>query len=137
VSSKSSKLLAECIIGFAKDFQVKHNKELKDYCTEKEKNEDSYDLIEKYFSNFPYKMITSKNQILFLSGELKKVPLEFDEKFKMIFPVEKDYNFIRSEIPKLPISIPSEFLSLYEDLKLEMEQIKIEASKSLDKKLDN
>jgi len=137
VSSKSSKLLAECITGFAKDFQVKYNKELKDFCTEKEKYEDSYDLIEKYFSNFPYKMITSKKQILFLSGELKKVPLELDDKFKMIFPVEKDYNFIKTEIQKVPISVPSEFLSLYEDLKIEMEQIKNEASKSLDNKLDN
>ncbi|GAH53172.1 unnamed protein product, partial [marine sediment metagenome] len=61
VASKSSKLLRDSLIGFSKDFQIKFKRELKKSIRDKKEYITAYELIDKYFSNFPSKLIKSKN----------------------------------------------------------------------------
>ncbi len=131
VSSKSSKLLRESVVGFSKEFQTNFEKELKESCIDREKYDSAYELIEKYFSNFPSKMITSKKQTLNLSGEYAKIPLELESAFKEIFLDEMEYNFIKTELQKSPINVSTEFFSLYNELENEMKEINSEDPKSL------
>ncbi len=135
LSSKSSKLLRECVVGFSMEFQIIFEKELKQSCVNQAKYESAYDLIEKYFSNFPYKMITSKKQSLILSGEYTKIPLELESNFKEIFQNEMEYNFIKIELQKSPLNQSSEFFSLYNDLENEAREMVEDNSKSLEYKL--
>ncbi|MFX1569489.1 MAG: hypothetical protein ACFFCV_14095 [Promethearchaeota archaeon] len=135
VSSKSSKLLRECVVGFSNEFQNIFEKELKQSCINQEKYESAYDLIEKYFSNFPYKMITSKKQPLILSGEYTKIPIELESNFKEIFKDKMEYNFIITEIQKSSLNMSSEFFSLYKDLENEAREMIEDNSKSLEYKL--
>lgn len=134
VSSKSSKLLRECVVGFSKEFQIKFEKELKDSCINQEKYESAYDLIEKYFSNFPYKMIVSKKQSLILSGDYIKLPLELESNFKEIFMNEMEYTFVKIEIQKTPLNMSSDFLSLFNNLENEVRDLIDDNFKSLEYK---
>ncbi len=137
VASKSSKLLRECVVGFSKEFQTMFKKELKESCIDKEKYVAAYNLIEKYFSNFPYKMITNKKQSLTLSGGYSKVPIELESSFKEIFLEDLEYNYIITEMQKSPVSMSTEFFSLYDELENEFKEIKGEDPKSLEYRFDN
>ena len=60
VASKSSKLLRETLINFTADFEQKFERELKKSIRDMTVYEPAYLLIDKYFSNFPFKIIPSK-----------------------------------------------------------------------------
>ena len=94
--------------------------------------ESAYELIEKYFSNFPYKIIKSKKQPLLLSGKLLKLPLELDNKLRGIFPDENEYEAIKAELIRSPLSLSSEFLKSYNEMIEELKQISGEDMKYLD-----
>ena len=134
VASKSSKLLRECTQKFSIDFQLKFEKELKKSIRDQSKYESAYELIEKYFSNFPYRIITSRKQPLLLSGKFAIIPLEIDNKLKSIFKDESEYEFIKSELIKSPLCVPSDFLNLYNEVREEMDYISREDSKYLETK---
>ena len=137
VASKSSKLLRECTQKFSIDFQQKFEKELKKSIRDQSKYESAYELIEKYFSNFPYRIITSRKQPLLLSGKFAKIPFELDNKLKSIFKDESEYELIKSELIKSPLCIPSDFLNLYDEVKEEIDQVSGEDSKYLEAKSNN
>ena len=128
VSSKSSKLLRESLINFTLDFEKMFEKELKESNTDMKKYESAYELIEKYFSNFPYKIIKSKKQAILLAAKYTKIPLVLENNLKQIFTTEKEYEDIKKELLKSPISMYSDFLKLYDELKDEID--KIEGKKS-------
>ena len=52
-----------------------------------------------------------------------KLPLALDNALKIIFKDEKEYNFIKSEIYRTPESTAAGFISLYKELKKELEEI--------------
>jgi hypothetical protein len=131
VSSKSSKLLRGLVLGFTNDFQMKFKKELFESCKEREKYDTAYELIEKYFSNFPYKIITSRKQPLLLTGKFAHIPAETVEKFKEIFADEKEYETILSEMQKSPLYINADFFSLYNEMQSEKELLNREKLKLL------
>ena len=79
--------------------------------------ESAYYLIDKYFSNFPYRLISHKNYPLLLSGKYLKIPLELENKLKGYFESVGEYEFIKSDLLKAPNSFPSEFLKHYKELK--------------------
>lgn len=132
VSSKSSKLLRDSVVKFTRDFESKFKIQLENSIYDMDKYETASELIEKYFSNFPFHVISSRKQPLLLSSKYMKRVGEFDNKLKEMFPDEKEYENIRNELQKTPIGIFPAFLSLYDDLKDEFD--KIEDSK--DTKVD-
>jgi len=132
VASKSSKLLKDCLIGFSKDFEEKFYMELKKSIIDKKEYMAAYELIEKYFSNFPSILIKSKKQPLLLTGKYVKIPIELENKLRKIFPDEKEYEAIKIELIKSPLSFISEFSTLYEEFKDEIEKISDDEMKYLD-----
>ena len=132
VASKSSKLLRDSLIGFSKDFQIKFKRELKKSIRDKKEYITAYELIDKYFSNFPSKMIKSRKQPLLLTGKYVKIPLELENKLRIIFPDEEEFEAIKTELIKSPISFTSGFTKLYNELKDEIEKISGEEMKYLD-----
>ncbi len=116
VASKSSKLLRDSVVKFTEDFEKKFERELKLSIKEMVQYEGAYELIEKYFSNFPYKIIKNKKHPLLLTGKFANIPLELDNKLKKIFTTEEEYEAIITELLKSPVSVYSEFLNLYNEL---------------------
>ncbi len=136
VASKSSKLLSESVVKFTNDFEIKFEKELRKSVKNMSQYEDAFELIEKYFSNFPYKILKSKKQPLLLAGKYARIPLEIENKLKTIFTDEKEYEFIKTELQRSPFYFTKGFLSLYDEVKKE-ERISGEELKYLDTEVSN
>lgn len=117
VASKSSKLLRKSLVNFANDFEEKFMKLLKTSCRDIDKYDGAYELLDKYFSNFPSKLITSKNDPLYLIAKYKEIPPELENKLKSIATDEYDYEKIKEEIKKFPDCVPPHFMKFYEDIK--------------------
>jgi len=116
-ASKSSKLLRDCVKNFTLDFEEQFSHLLKTSCKDKKKYEPAYLLIDKYFSNFPYRIIPNKYHPLIVSGADGKIPLQLDDKYDQIFQDEKDMEQIKLELLRSPLSSHDDFLNLYEELK--------------------
>jgi hypothetical protein len=86
IASKSSKLLRESLLKFSMDFETKFKFELNQSIKEMNAYSGACELIEKYFSNFPYRIFTNKKQPLLLSGKFTQIPKELDERIKTTFP---------------------------------------------------
>jgi len=132
VASKSSKLLRDSVVSFTTDFEQKFDRELKTSIDDMSAYELAYELIERYFSNFPYKILKSKKQPLLLTGRYLKIPQELDNKLQSVFTDEKEYEVIKAELIKSPLSIPSEFLKSYNEMQEELRQISGDDVKYLD-----
>ena len=137
IASKSSKLLRDSLIGFSKDFEEKFQRELNKSIIDKKEYTATYELIEKYFSNFPSKLIKSRKQPLLLAGKYVKIPLELENKLRKIFPDEEEYEAIKTELIKSPLSFYSEFTALYKEYKDEIEKISDEKMKYLDENYES
>jgi hypothetical protein len=131
VASKSSKLLRDSVVNFTNAFEHKFDRELKSSTKDMSSYEAAYELIEKYFSNFPYKFFKSKKQPLLLTGKFLKIPQELDNKLRSIFTDEKEYDTIKAELIKSPLSVPSEFLKSFYEMKEELKKISAEDLKYL------
>jgi hypothetical protein len=132
VASKSSKLLRDSVVKFTDDFENRFNRELKMSIKDMTTYEPAYELIEKYFSNFPYKILKNKKQPLLLTGKYLEIPPELDNKLRSIFTDEKEYEAIKADLIKSPLSMPSAFLSSYSEMKKELKQISEEDLKLLE-----
>jgi len=132
VASKSSKLLRDSVISFSTEFEKMFDRELKRSIDDMSAYDSAYELIEKHFSNFPYKIIKNKKQPLLLSGKFLKIPLELDNKLRSILTDEKEYEATKAELLKSPLSILSGFLKSYNEMKDEKKQLSGEDMKYLD-----
>ena len=121
ITSKSSKLLRSSVANFTRDFEIKFEKILMEGNKDMKEYESAQELIEKHFSNFPSRIITHKRKPLLLTEVLLKLPLSLDRDLKTIFKNEKEYNFIKSEIFRTPESTAAGFISLYKELKKELD----------------
>jgi len=135
VATKSSKLLRKILISFSEDFQHMFEKNLKASVKDMVEYESANVLIDKYFSNFPFKIIPHKKHPLILSGKYVKIPQELDNKLKNIFTDESEYELIKTELAKSPVCVPEEFMTLYDELKEEMDQISHKDSEDSDARL--
>jgi len=131
VASKSSKLLRESVVKFTQEFEIKFQRELKSSVKGISHYEGAYELIEKYFSNFPYHIIKSKKEPLILTGKYLKIPLELENKLRKVFTDEEEFESIKAELLKAPLAFTSEFIKLHDELKNEMKQISGEEIKLL------
>lgn len=129
VSSKSSKLLRDSLVNFSDDFEMKFQRELKKNTKDREEYETAHELIEKYFSNFPYKLIKSRKQPLMLMTKYKDVPIALENKLKEIFEDEDKYNSIKEELVNTPYGVSPTFFDLYNDLENKSDQTSEEESK--------
>jgi len=134
VTSKSSKLLRDTLVNFSEDFEQQFERQLKQKINDKSIYEPAYLLIDKYFSNFPFRLIKSKKHPLLLSGISTQIPFELENKLKNIFPDAKEYKSVISEIIKSPACVSEEFLDLYEELKKEKDYLHDNDVKELDDK---
>ncbi|MFX1478384.1 MAG: hypothetical protein ACFFCI_09645 [Promethearchaeota archaeon] len=136
IASKSSVLLRDSVVNFTNDFEKKFEKELKRSVKDMTQYEGTIELVEKHFSNFPYKIIKSKKQPLLLTGKFAKIPLELENKLRKVFPNEEEFNAIKNELIKSPLTVSSDFIKLYDVLKDELKKISEEEMKFLDEKLE-
>jgi len=132
VASKSSKMLRDSLVNFSIDFQKMFERELKKSVRDISVYKSAYELIQKYFSNFPYRMITSKNFPLLLSGKYLKIPLALDNKLKDFIADDEDYEFIKSEMLKYPIGMTDNFLNLYKEMKEDLNKLQNKEHEQLD-----
>ncbi|MFX1366617.1 MAG: hypothetical protein ACFFCE_16815 [Promethearchaeota archaeon] len=132
VSSKSSKLLRDTVIEFTQDFERKFEWELKKFEKDMKQYLGAFELIKKHFSTFPSKIIKSKKQPLLLTGKYQRIPLELDNKLRSMFTNEKEYEAIKTELIKSPLSIPSNFIKSYDEMQKELQQISKDEMKYLD-----
>jgi len=130
ITSKSSKLLRYSVANFTLDFENKFEKILKEGNKDMREYESAHELIEKYFSNFPSRIISHKRKPLLLTEKILKLPLTLDTALKTIFKDEKEYDFIKSEIYRTPESTAAGFISLYNELKKEFDDIDNEYEKN-------
>jgi hypothetical protein len=123
VASKSSTLLRDCLRNFTHDFEVQFEYLLKASSTDPKKYESAYLLIDKYFSNFPYRLIPDKKHPILISAKTGKIPLQIDDKYYQIFKNDEDLEKIKAELIRSPVSSHDDFLDLYKELKDEEEDI--------------
>jgi len=121
VASKSSKLLRDCVRNFTHDFEEQFEYLLKTSNKDMKKYEPAYNLIDRHFSNFPYRIISDKHHPLLLSVKNSKIPLQIDDKYRDIFKDNEEIEKIKAELIRFPISSHDDFLELYEELKDEKE----------------
>lgn len=122
VTSKSSGLLKDSLMKFSIDFENKFQRELKKSIKDKNAYVSAYELIEKYFSNFPYKDIGSRKERLSIVTKERDLTFAIDNKLKDIFKDENDYLSKKEELLKFPYGIKSSFLDLYKELEEEPDQ---------------
>ena len=123
VASKSSKLLRDSLIGFSKDFEEKFQRELKKSMIDKKEYVAAYELIEKYFSNFPSKLIKSRKQPLLLMTKYKELPIALEKELRDIIKDENKFQMIKEELMNSPYGVSPTFFDLYEKLKNKPDQI--------------
>jgi len=123
IASRSSKMLREILTNFTSDFEQQFERDLKKSNRDMSTYEAAYLLIDKYFSNFPFKKIPNKQHPISLTGKYAQIPLELDNKLKVIFTEDIDYEFVKSEVIKSPLSVSEVFFALYDDLKEERERL--------------
>jgi len=121
VSSKSSKHLRDCVRNFTHDFEEQFEYLLKTTNKDMKNYEPAYILIDRHFSNFPYRIISDKHHPLLISVENSKIPLQIDDKFHDIFKDDEEIEKIKAELIRFPMSSHDDFLELYEELKDEKE----------------
>ncbi|MFW9929833.1 MAG: hypothetical protein ACFFD1_10615 [Candidatus Thorarchaeota archaeon] len=121
-ASKTSKLLRDSVSKFTFDFETKFHKKLKESCRDMKEYETAYELIEKHFSNFPSRLIPSKSHPLLLTESLLKLPRLIETDLKKIVSDQNDFQFIKAEIYRSPESSATGFISLYNDIRKELEK---------------
>ena len=131
-SSKSSKLLRECVMQFTQDFEKKFERELKKSIKDPSVYEGAYELIERYFANFPYKTIKSIKQPLILTRTSASIPKEIENKLKDIFKDTNQFEKIKMDLLKSPLSVSSEFFKLFDRIQEEKQKISKEESQFIE-----
>ena len=121
VASKSSKLLRDCVRNFALDFEEQFEYLLKTSSKDIKNYDPAYNLIDRHFSNFPYRIISDKHHPLLISVKNGEIPLQIDNKYRDIFKNNEELEKIKAELIRFPISSHDDFLKLYEELKDEKE----------------
>ena len=129
-ASKTSKLLRDSVTKFTFDFEHKFQKQLKESCSDMKEYDTAYELIEKHFSNFPSRLILTKTHPLLLTERLLKLPVSLESDLKEIVPDQEDFEFIKGELFRSPESSVASFISLYYDIKEELEKLEKEKDES-------
>ena len=122
VSSKSSKFLRNSLTHFIEDFEKMFEHNLKEGITDPKKYESSYLLIDKYFSNFPIRLIEDIKDSILIESKYLEIPKQLEQKFESMALNQEELNLLKSELLKAPTGFTSEFFNLYDKLSREDDQ---------------
>ena len=100
--SKITHFLRDLIEQFTSEFEFQFGNELDKFAVEKEKHEEAYQLIEKYFFMFPSTIVTSPKESFLISSESFRIDEELETKIRELFPEEEDFNFVKDELQRAP-----------------------------------
>ena len=100
--SKITSFLRNLIEQFVNEFEIQFGEELDKFPVEKEKHEEAYQLIEKYFFMFPSTIVTSPKESFLISSESFRIDEELETKIRELFPEEEDFNFVKDELQRAP-----------------------------------
>lgn len=100
--SKITHFLRDLIEQFVNEFESQFGEELDKFPVEKEKHEEAYQLIEKYFFMFPTTIVTSPKESFLISSESFRIDEVLETKIRELFPEEEDFKFIKCEIQRAP-----------------------------------
>ncbi len=100
--SKITHFLRDLIEQFVNEFEIQFGEELDKFPTEKEKHEEAYQLMEKYFFMFPSTIVTSPKENFLISSESFHIDGELENKIRELFPEEEDFNFVKYELQRAP-----------------------------------
>jgi len=100
--SKITTFLRELIEQFVNEFELQFGGELDKFPEEKEKHEEAYQLMEKYFFMFPSTIVTSPKESFLISSESFRIDEELEHKIRELFPEEEDFNFVKDELQRAP-----------------------------------
>jgi hypothetical protein len=98
--SKITHFLRDLIEQFVNEFEIKFGEELDKF--PKEKHEEAYQLMEKYFFMFPSTIVTSPKESFLISSESFRIDEELEHKIRELFPEEEDFNFVKDELQRAP-----------------------------------
>ncbi len=116
VSSHSSKFLRNSLTHFIEDFEEMFEQLLKQGVTDPKKYESAYLLIEKYFANFPIRLIEDIKENILLEANYLEIPKSLEQKLKSATINQEELNLLKSELLKTPTGFTTEFLNLYDKL---------------------
>ena len=100
--SKITHFLRDLIEQFVNEFEFQFGEDLDKFPVEKEKHEEAYQLMEKYFFMFPSTIVTSPKESFLISSESFRIDEELETKIRELFPDEEDFNFVKDEIQRAP-----------------------------------
>ncbi|MBY9006974.1 MAG: hypothetical protein KGD63_09455 [Candidatus Lokiarchaeota archaeon] len=123
VASKVSKLLKNSLIEFTSDFDKKFERVLKKSSIDINEYRSAFKLIKKHFPQIPYRLTQDEKSILTLSSQYTTIPNQLQNKYKDMFGDEKEYGEIINDLARSPISMSSDFLDLYDELKDDLDKI--------------
>ena len=100
--SKITHFLRDLIEQFVNEFEFQFGEDLDKFPVEKEKHEEAYQLMEKYFFMFPSTIVTSPKESFLIASESFRIDEELETKIRELFPDEEDFNFVKDEIQRAP-----------------------------------
>jgi len=122
VSSKSSRFLRNSLSHFIEDFEKLFEYNLKKGIIEPKKYEPAYLLIDKYFANFPMKLIEDIKEEIVLESKYLEIPKQIEQKLESVTINQEELNLLKSELLKAPTGFTTEFFTLYDKLTREDDQ---------------
>jgi hypothetical protein len=121
VSTKSSKFLRNSLTSFIEDFERIFEQNLKAGKTEPSEYDSAHLLIDKYFANFPIRLIGSKREDIMLESKYIEIPKQLEVQLKKVAQNQEELDLLKSELHKAPVGFTSDFFDLYEELSREDE----------------
>ncbi|MHA1467473.1 MAG: hypothetical protein ACTSP6_05275, partial [Promethearchaeota archaeon] len=100
--SKITTFLRDLIEQFVNEFELQFGDDLDKFPVEKEKSEEAYQLMEKYFFMFPSTIVTSPKESFLISSESFNIEEELEHKIRELFPEDEDFNFVKDELQRAP-----------------------------------
>jgi len=122
VSSKTSKFLRNSLSHFIEDFETLFEQNLKKGVIDPKKYEPAYLLIDKYFANFPMRLIEDIKDNILLESKYLEIPKQIEQKLKSLTINQDELNLLKSELLKAPAGFTTEFFNLYDKLTREDDQ---------------
>ena len=119
--SKITSFLRNLIEQFVNEFEFQFGEELDKFPVEKEKHEEAYQLIEKYFFMFPSTIVTSPKESFLISSESFRIDEELETKIRELFPEEEDFNFVKDEIQRAPEITLNSIDKIWKEMQNELE----------------
>ncbi|MFW9820652.1 MAG: hypothetical protein ACFFE5_13665 [Candidatus Thorarchaeota archaeon] len=119
ISTKSSKFLRNALTYFVEDFEKTFEQNLKEGIKDPKKYESAYLLIDKYFANFPIRLIEGRREQIMLESKYLEIPKQLEQQLEKVAQNQEELDLLKSELQKAPIGFTADFFDLYEKLSRE------------------